>query len=374
MTKLEALLSYTLQQRRDTWVALGSAVFDSYSKVFTQGTVFQVNVAGVALDNAILYVDESFTDETFDWSVWSVSDLEKGTIKDANSIIHPYVYILLTGPQVSDLSAVPVDPAFIPFDDIDLDEPVIISERDLNLILTNTGVPFINLEELEYNRNQILELMVLPAVLEYFKWHPIIDVQSFPVRPARFEIPIPSTAFTAERAYLLPGYPSTSKGGNPLSFYFNEMYYAMNSTGTFTIPTHGPRKRHGFADTDALSTRILDRAVRKGAANIASRTRIRVEHVGKKIVGYSTAAGMLEVEWASFSNKWEYIPFNRQSEVRELATSYALRNLAMLRSQARTDIPGTLDYQGFLDRANQLEEKIITLWQSTTKPVIIRST
>jgi hypothetical protein len=73
------------------------------------------------------------------------------------------------------------------------------------------------------------------------------------------------------------------------------------------------------------------------------------------------------------SNLWSDIDYRRLNDVRKLATARVLRALGMLRSQAKSDVPGTVDYSGFITRAKELEDKIYGDWSQFTKPAIVRS-
>jgi hypothetical protein len=49
-----------------------------------------------------------------------------------------------------------------------------------------------------------------------------------------------------------------------------------------------------------------------------------------------------------------------------------LRALGMLRSQSRSDLPGSIDYDLFMSRADEIEDKIIDKWEEWTKVSITR--
>lgn len=374
MTRLELLKTvYTPQQIRDAWIHMGQQVVNTWTKTYTKNSLFRVQQNNVQLTGYLVFCTEDFVDQSFDWSQWTVEDFSKGTIINTDGITHPYLYVVLTQDQFTLLNNVDFDPSFVPFKEADLDDSIEISDFELNLILRDVGVPFISINELEYNRKNIIDLCVYPAVMEYFKWFPIITCQNYVVSSTKFEIPIPDWAFTAQRAFITPGYPASSSYGNPFSYFVNEFYYSIGPYGGFPPISGVSGRRQRFRDPQALSTYILEKAVRRGAANMATRMRIKISHVQKKIIGYSSVSGLLEVEWSSFSRKWDDIPFNRQNEVRKLATAYTLRTLGMLRGQLKTDIPGIVDYNQFITRADTLETDVISLWKASTKPVIIRS-
>jgi hypothetical protein len=368
----DVILSYTLAERRDTWISMGQMGVDTWTKVYTQNSVFRVQATGVPLVGAILFCSADFTDTAFNWADWSLYDATTGTIINTAGILHQYLFCVLTQAQFTDLNQTDFDPTFIPFQDETQDDAVIITEEDLNTILIELGVPFINLSELEYSRADILKYSIAPALKEYFKWYPIITLESHPLTTYTFEIPLPDYAYTAHRVYVNPGYPM-NQINNPVHRYFDEVLLAASTRGAFANPSINYRRKQGFVDQGSFSTYILEKAVRQGAINYGARMRIKYSTQNRLLKGYCNKLGMLEIEWASRSNEWVDIPENKQNEVRDLAKAYTLRNFAMLRMQAKSDIPGTIDYQQFLTRATELETKVIQRWEESAKVTLIRS-
>lgn len=369
MTKLEFLLSIPDYRKRDTWAVYGSKVYPETQTEYMKDDIFQLDAPGTFWHNAIIYTkDELHLDAPFNWIDYTFENQAKGTIENTLKIIHPSFHCILTEAQLNAIIE-PIDLSFVAFKSLDI---VDIDETDLNTILLEAGVPFITLEELEFKRDDILNLMIKPALEEYYKWFPIRIVEQFPVPVANINIPIPPYVKVVRNAYINPGYPITGNHRNPITRYFDEVVLAASSRGSFANPAINYRKRQPFVDIQAYSTFLLEKAVRQGALNHGARKRIRVEMVNGRIVGYSNIQGILEVEWGTASYTWKDIPFNRQREVRELATAKVLRALGALRQQANNDLPGTINYEQFISRADALEEKIITLWQETTKAVVVR--
>jgi len=379
MTKLDLLFTYTLAQRRDSWIQMGQAESVNTQKSFTNGTFLRVVEPGVPLNGAVIYVNEDFTDTGFSWNNYYVSNLATGTIQSAN-IISPYLYIILTQAQFQSITD-PFNPAWIPFTELenqnDITSTITITTDELNMIFSEAGVPFIKFEELEFTQEEFLDNVVRPCLYEYYKWFPIITIGKYPMTTQGFEIPFPDpvgahTTFGVHRAYVNPGYPISMDKGNPISRYFDEVILSTSSQGSFANPAINWKKKQGYANTGSFSTFIMERAVRQGVINYGARTRVRTDIQNGKVIGYANKMGLLEIEWATLSTDWDDIPFNRRSEARELATAKVLRTLAMLRSQVKTTDMGTIDYSGFLARADKLEEKVIALWQAASKVIIIR--
>lgn len=372
MTRLEALLSYNPAQKRDTWITLGSQNVDDFTKVFIKGTLFRLveSGAGINLNGHIFYVLENFTDSTFQWEGYILDSSVTGQISK-NSIAHPHLKCILTNVEFNAITE-PFDPNFVPFQGAD--QAVIIDDDELENILFEVGVPFITLSELEFGREQILKNAVLPAMKEYFKWFPIIEIETFPMGAGgRFDIDIPAYAYTAQRVYLVPGFGLDVNSQNP--FYRS---WAQSNTGfgmgtSFGNPhDRSLRGRKRYQDIQGFNTYILEKAARQGAINYGKRTRIRVNIQKGKVTGFLNQIGSLEVEWAVSSNDWQDIPFNRRLEARDLAKAYILRGLAMLRAQAPKDTPGVVDVSNFMERAKELETPVIENWRSATKAVLLR--
>jgi hypothetical protein len=379
MTRLALLLSYPLNNRRDTWLSFGGANIDNSPKVFFRNALFRLVAPAVPLNGAIVFVNDDYTlPAGFDWVRMQIADptSPSGDIVDTTTgIISPYFNVVLTQTQFNSITQ-DYDPTFIPFQEPDASSRIAISEHDLDLILNELGVPFITLEELEFDRDRIANLMVYPAVREYYKFFPIMTVSNHPLSNNQFSVPIPpDPVFTALDARVIPGVPVSQSGiTNPITFFFDEvlMNVAGGANGGFTTPGYATNRRRGTQAMTNISTTVLERAVRSGIVNYSQRSRVRISIQEGKVTGYSTLKGTLQITWGSWSPDFNGLPYNRQSEVRQLATAYALRAFGMLRSQANSTIPGTIKYESFLSRADKMEERIVELWQKSTKSAIVR--
>lgn len=371
MTKLEAIRQYSDARIRDTWMYYGGKTLSTDNLQFLANDIFILNAPGMPLDGSICMSTKEVI-ETVP-PAWGMFDRYEPTttrslINRDTSIVHPYLYCLIDAAQIAAIVD-PYDPGFIPFPDID---PIEITEEDLNVILLEAGVPFITKEELEFTRDQVLSLMIKPAMKEFFKWFPIITIEVTALTGALISRPIPPYAFGVQRAWVNPGYPVNQNIHNPVIRYFDEVMLASSSRGAFSNPSINYKKKQGFVDTQAFGTYILEKAVRQAAVNYSSRTRVRVDVQAGMVKGYCNKTGMLEIEWAQMSNRWQDIPFNRQPEVRDLCKAYVLRAFGMLRSQQDSASPGKLDYSGFIARADKLEEGVKALWSTYPRNAIIR--
>ena len=377
---------------RDTWLNLGGSTISPSSRTFIKDMVYRINLSNDSgdtdsgdaqpatndeLNGAIVICESSFYgQEPLDWYNAAIEDETDGLFSFAYGIITPHFRLLLSNAEVEAITE-PWDPQFIPYTEITSAE-IIIPESELELVLLEAGVPFLTLDELEFPRNKIANLMIQPAMQDYFKFFPIIRPevmsQSVAVAGQEFEFEMPEGAYGAVRAFVNQGYSGTTGNamGNPLHFFANEVV-AWGGGAGWSPNRHGNRSP-GFANLQGFGTMALDRAARQGIVNYAARFHFRIERRGRKkfLVGYANKAGAVEVHWAFASNNWADIDYARQPEVRKLATARVLRALGMLRSQVKADIPGQVDYSGFISRAKELEDSVFEFWNNIPRTAMVR--
>lgn len=382
LTKYEILKGYISSNHpeyvRDTWVNLGSALISSTSRTFIKDMVYRVDPAFVSTDLAgsILLCEASlYNSDPLDWPAVVVEDEDNGYFSFSAGVITPYFRILLYPEDVAAIS-VPINTAFVPYSEI-LTSDILIADEELEIILTEAGVPFVLMEELEFPRNKICNNMIKPAMQEYFKYFPILKEeviqQAVTTSGQRFEIEMPETAYGVKHAYVHQGTGGSGPSGNPLYFFANEIAAWGGGSGSSPI-RYGGNSRPGYANLQGMNTVMLDRAARQGIINYASRAHTSViKKNGKKYLsGYANKCGQLEILWTCYSNNWNDIEFDRLSEVRKLATANVLRALGMLRGQVKADIPGGLNFDMFINRAKELETEVLDFWKNKPVAVAIR--
>ena len=52
-----------------------------------------------------------------------------------------------------------------------------------------------------------------------------------------------------------------------------------------------------------------------------------------------------------------------RTDFRAICKAYVLRNIGMLRSMVKSDLPGNIDYSMYTSRADSLEQKIAEKWE-----------
>ena len=392
LSKYEILKSYKDSNHseyiRDTWLALGGASIVATTRTYIKDMVYRVDLAtssGDILPNAIfhgaLIICEAslYNSDPLSWSTADIEDEEQGFITFINGVISPHFRLLLTADELDAITIAP-NPAFVPYSETNTSS-IIIPDDELEKILFEVGVPFVLLEELEFSRNKICDNAIKPAMQEYFKYFPIIrrelKYNSISQAGQTFKIPLPINAYGAVRAYINQGTTNESgaAAGNPLHFFASEIaWWGGGSNSSSWSPRMGAGRSPGFANLQGFNTMALDRAARQGILNYATRCEVHIEREGdqKYLVGYANRVGTLEIHWALASNDWSDIEYSRQSELRQLCTARVLRGLGMLRGQVKSDSPGSINFDMFINRAKELEDKVLEFWNNIPKVAIVR--
>lgn len=364
MTKLEILQSYSIADTRNSWFAMGSLIANNNTRIYNKDTIYKVAGAG-QLDGSLVFCKEEYIGDDLDWDEVVVYNSQYGEITFGNNIISPNFVLLVTKEELEGDST-PIDTSFVPFKTYyQTTGDVIISDEELKIILSDVGVPFINFDELEYSRETIINLMIKPALQEYFKWFPKTEVVTYKVSTTNtIDYEFPTGAYDVIHVGISQGM-ATGSPSNILLRYFDEVVWNTS------VPTYGHTGGMSSPRTKITdwSTRMLDRAARQGMMNYLTRVHHRViTKNGKKYLScYTNKQGYLQVHYAMKSLDWGEIEFARLPEARRLATSYVLKNLGMLRSQAKGDIPGTIDYSNWVSRGDEMREKVISEWQEIVR-------
>jgi hypothetical protein len=391
-TKYEILKAYQIASHpeyiRDTWLGLGGAVISSTSRTYIKDMVYRVDLAtssgdvpeGAILQGALILCEASlYNSNPLDWSAVTVEDEDQGYVSFILGIISPHFRVLLTSAEVEAITVAP-DPTFVPYSET-LTATIIIPDQELETILVEVGVPFVLLEELEFPRNKICNDIIQPAMQEYFKYFPIIRRETKYNSVAQagqvFSIPLPEGAYGAVRVYVSQGTTNEAgaAAGNPMHFFASEIaWWGGGSNNNWSPTRYGSGRSPGFSNLQGFGTMALDRAARQGILNYATRAEFHIERQGdqKMLVGYANRTGTLEIHWALASNDWSDVEYTRMPELRKLCTARVLRALGMLRGQVRSDIPGAINFDMFINRAKELEEEVLGFWKEIPKIAVIR--
>lgn len=364
MTKLEILRNYSATRKRDAWAAMGSLVIDNSTRAFVRDQLYVVAEPSSPLAGCLLYCAEELSGAQL-WENAKLEDYQFGEITFNNNIVSPNFVLLLTS---TELAAVvdPVDETFVPYQDaLATLGTVKIPDDELYIICTELGVPFIRFDELEYSQQEILDLMIKPALQEYFKWFPKVEIVTYPVYSAtEQEYEFPTGAYDVVHVGVNQGITQGTTS-NILLRYFDEVVWNAQSPSMGNIG--GSRSPH--TRMNDFGSMMMDRAVRQGMINYAARVHHDViTKNGKKFVrAYSNKPGTMQIHYALHTLDWNDTEFARRPELRELCRANVLRAFGNLRSQAKSDIPGTVDYTTWVSEAKTIKEAVIKDWQELVK-------
>jgi len=235
-----------------------------------------------------------------------------------------------------------------------------ISDANFAEIMLAVGVPILDGSDFELTESEIKILCILPTIREFWTWFPLKEEADYSIGTS-FDIEFPDTeTFGAIDIRLnTAAYGATGVTRNP---FVDEVNYRPGYRGLYGT---------GY-DYNTFQSDVYAKLERQAIINKNKAFRVQINESERKVTGYSNAVGILTVIWAKYSNSFEDIPYNRIQEVIWLAQSKLLRVLGMIRGQLDADTGADFNYDMFIKRADDLEEKVMTKWKAFTKPVILR--
>lgn len=361
MTKLEILKSYSNSRIRDTWYVLGENTCDSSTRIYNKDLIYKVTDSLSSLEGCLIYCKE----EHIGAINWVNADLEdsSGDITFGNSIISPFFNVVLFKEDFDSI-IMPPDPEFIPYKDYYQKTDVIqIPDDEYDLIMSSIGYPFITGEELEYSREQITKLAIKPALEEYFKWIPKALTKVYPINSNKRIEEFPTDAYDVLHwSVQQAGAAGTGSTTNTLLRFVDETVIGNAGTAGMIAGLS-----QGYS---AVGPWVLQRAATQGIINYTTRTYfnvIRNENNKKCIEFYSTKTGELNVIYAMKSWNWDDIEYARLPEVREFAAANVKLLFANLRTQAKSGIPGAIDYTSWITEAKASRDRVRKDWMDLAK-------
>ena len=362
MTKLEILKSYPSSRIRDTWFVLGENTCTSSTRIYNKDLIYKVIDPLSDLEGCLIYCKEELIG-TVDWAKADLCDLETGEITFGNSIISPFFRLVLLKEDLESI-IMPPDPEFSPYQEYYQRTDIIqIPDDEYDLILSEIGYPFITGEELEYSREQITKLAIKPALEEYFKWIPKAMTKVYPINSKKRTEEFPTDAYDVLHwSVQQAGAAGTGSTTNTLLRFVDETVIGNAGTAGMIAGLS-----QGYS---AVGPWTLQRAATQGIINYTTRTYFDIvkNSEGKKCIEfYSTKTGELNVVYAMKSWRWDDIEYARLPEVREFAAANVKLLFANLRTQAKSNIPGSIDYSNWITSANSTKERIRKDWMSLVK-------
>lgn len=369
-----------------TWNAFGELKATNNTKVFTKDTIFQVTEEG-PLKDAIIYckygynVDPKNGFDQIDWKTAQKQDVE-GQVYFYQGVVSPNFQILLTPDEYHQIDTTkPIPENFIPFENNNAKTSSIsISDQEYMIVAAELGVPFLREEELEYNRDIIIDICIKPAIDQYYAFFPIIIDEAVQGIGPNQEYFVEYHTFPDDPsavAYKGIPYMTMGTGGGTSAAYgtgafsfmreqYTSGYMGGSSYGfgrgiTYSKPVPGFT---GRSNGDFMSAYILGRAAQQGYINYNRREYDRDVFKNNKryVHGFASTGGALNIHWMCMSTDYARIDYWMLPEVRKLCTANALRNLGALRSLIKPSDNNPIDFSGMQTRADALESKVLERW------------
>lgn len=357
---------------RDTWVLQGTMIASKMTRRYIKDNIFQVSCSeGKPLNGALIYCLTDYEVDNdiwpcIDWDEYEIEDIDTCFIGSFQGVQSPFFKLLLKKEDVDALADVPVN------EDLDIsgndDGGVVIDDEQLGIMLTEVGVPFLRIDELEYTANAIKKYCLKPVFDTYFGFFPIIkeEVVGQMSGGTKFKKEFPPNAFAAVPYYVL-GAGGGAEFRGAFSLYREQMMYGggMMSGGGFGRGVSYRKPVPGFVGLQQGDANMNMRAAQQGYVNYFRREHVRsIKENGKRYcIGYSTVGGSVNVKWLCCSYDFDDIKFSIRTDFRNLGKAAILRNLGMLRSLVKSDVPGAIDFSLYNTRADALESKVIEKWE-----------
>lgn len=356
---------------RDTWALQGTAIASKRTRRYIKDNIYQISCTeGKPLNGALVYciTDYSVSDiwPLIDWDEYDVESAE-GLIGSFQGVQSPFFKILLSKEEVDALDSVPVN------EDLELkgsdNGGVVIDDEQLGIMLTEVGIPFLRVDELEITADAIKKYCLKPAFDTYFGFFPIIkeEVVGGMSGGAEFKKEYPTNAFAAVPYYVLGAGSAGSSFKGAFSLYREQMMYGGGSFtgGAFGRGVSYRKPVPGFAGLQNTDSSMNVMAAQQGYINYFRREHVHsIKENGKRYcVGYSTVGGTVNIKWLCNSYDFDDIKFSMRSDFRDLGKANILRNLGMLRALVKSDVSGAIDFSLYNSRADTLETKVKEKWE-----------
>lgn len=236
-----------------------------------------------------------------------------------------------------------------------------IPTKDFNKIIKAIGYPAVKLEDIEFSKEEIIELIVEPIVENYYIWFPLRLKKSYNVGEGEYTFDFPNKdTFGVEDIRFRPGINSHGKTDSP---FVNSMNYKINHYNQY-----GTRFDYGV---EAAS--YLEESYDRTKVNNLRGVAFDIDKNARKVTVRTNDIGEVIITWSQLSYDFNNIPFDRKIEVIELCQAELLRSVAMIRNQIDDGSGVTLNTDDFISRADALEEKVRTHWKAISKVVVLRN-
>lgn len=240
---------------------------------------------------------------------------------------------------------------------------VIISDQEYNEIISEMGALAFGEAELPYTEEQIKSYAIYPALRKYFSFFPIKSRKGVTVT-GEFSVPFPDEeTFGIVDARLNTSYSTGKKSDSP---FINQLLYS-SKRGSYGAGMYGTQNDY---DMDVAQHYL--RSETRASIDTNKAFYVNVNEDERKLEGYTNITGELVITWAKFKPDMNAVTFTRRDDVIKLSKAYFYRMLSMLFGLQEDNIDVSFNYSMLEDRANELEEQIITKWNEHSKVVLLR--
>lgn len=379
MTKFEYLNpttnpKITTQDIVKTWKALGGLKANKSTKFYAKDNIYVIKVTDSEMFNCLVYCLDDITSSRVDWENAKVFDSYLKEITFGNNIVSAEFKLLLdadTFINTADNLEAGWNKTFIPYEKLNDSSNVIIPEDVYMRCLSPLGAPFVQEDELEYTRKEIMELAIKPALEEYFHWVPAVKETTVAALSEEMDVDMPSDAYGVVGLSLQQN--GTTLGGNATSPLFYAIEQSLYGGFNYSALSGSYTGNSPYTNTTSIGGMLTTRAASQAVLNYTRRIHYEgpygpdENHINRYIRVYSNVDGNFNVWWAVQSLNYNDIEYANRRRFVEYAQACVKELFGNLRRQAKSDIPGRFDYDKWISEAEKTKETITNEWKKLVK-------
>lgn len=243
-----------------------------------------------------------------------------------------------------------------------------IPEDILKRVLKVVGYPIVTIEDFTTNNmtlDDLREIVLRDGLAEYFSWIPAKSVNEYNIGTT-FEIDFPDEETYGVIDYRVILYQNSAVGRTG-SVFLDAV--TTNQYGS----TYGGGAFGTKYNYDMQISRSWERLSRQSVADEMKTLRVNVDTVNRKITGYNSWPGKLNITWAKNSTDWDAVPSQHQQIAIKLMQSELLSFLGQTRAQLEDDSPAKFNWETMVDQAEKLKEECIDYLKNIPKVCVLRS-
>jgi hypothetical protein len=238
---------------------------------------------------------------------------------------------------------------------------VSISDIDRHMIYSEMGWPVVSPEDLEIGPDDVDEVVLRPALMDYFSYFPIKTVQEVEVN-SDYSIPFPNpTTVSVIDARIVPN--SGVANVPTLSPFMNERNWSIAAGGLFG---------QGQYDMEMMEAKMMNRKYIQATQNLLVAKLVHIDRNNRTLTGFMNAPAVLRITWADYSLNVDDVDFQKRRDLIKLAKAYLLRTIAMIRGQQNSNTGMDFNTDALNTRAEKLEEESLGRWKAFAKPIVLR--